>query len=271
MVINLTATAPSTVSSTSYSAQDKRGLTGSGGFCPWTVRGRSEPALPGVTGPHRQDPAGGRSQEPLARRAGVSGHPGIGSARVRAEWPWGGEAPRPQVSSGLLTSSPHWAPELPPGFKQPKGISLSFGTCSDGSEPIFSLWLNISNIKYCYQSIGLAKKLLRASCKMVQKNQNELFGQPSTTVTRAIPASGPVLRAGFHIPEVSSSTSAGQCGSHSLRPSPEPGTDVWQTQHQALGSALKGRSFRHTELRPETSRKYHQPSLGIQWAFPLIV
>ena len=100
----------------------------------------------------------------------------------------------------------------------------------------------------------------KASHKLLQKNQDKLFGQPNTMLTRAMPASGPVLRVGFHIPEVSSSTRAGQCGSRSLRPRPEHGMHACQAQHQAPGSTSMGRSFRHVELRPETSEALPAPT-----------
>ena len=49
-------------------------------------------------------PRGQVQPEPLARHAGVSGQPGIGSGRVGAEQPRGEKLP--QVSSGLPTSTP---------------------------------------------------------------------------------------------------------------------------------------------------------------------
>ena len=88
----------------------------------------------------------GASGQACGSVGAAGGRLGQGGSRAALR----GEAPRPP---GILRAA-HLhpsTPELHPSFEQPKGISLSFGTYSDGSEPIFSSWLNISNIKYHFK------------------------------------------------------------------------------------------------------------------------
>ena len=119
--------------------------------------GKSEPGLPGGMRPHRQDPAGRCSRSLWPGMRECRGSRGLARAGWEQSSPEGRSSPRypqgcpPPPHAKLLN--------CPPGFEQPKGISLSFGTYSDESEPIFSSWLifqisnTVSNIKYRYQSI----------------------------------------------------------------------------------------------------------------------